>query len=111
MANCASLVSDARHILGNNGRMTDQPDVLAANAARDFAAMLAKRWQTHLGDGLLGVYLVGSLAHGGFSRRYSDIDVAVITKAGLTPTDLDAMRAATAARPSEFAAKLSIFWT
>jgi predicted nucleotidyltransferase len=91
--------------------MTDQPDVLAANAARDFAATLAATWQTHLGASLLGVYLIGSLAHGGFSRRYSDIDVAVITEAGLTPADFDAMRADAAAISSELAAKLSIFWT
>jgi predicted nucleotidyltransferase len=91
--------------------MTDQPDVLAANAARDFAAALAPRWQARLGDALLGVYLLGSLAHGGFSRRYSDIDVAVVTEAGLMPAALDAMRADAAARSSELAAKLSIFWT
>ncbi len=60
---------------------------------------------------LLGVYLIGSLAHGGFSRRYSDIDVAVVTEAGLTPADFDAMRADAAAISGELAAKLSIFWT
>ena len=38
-------------------------------------------------------FLIGSLAHGGFSRRYSDIDVAVVTETGLTPEDLEAMRA------------------
>lgn len=91
--------------------MTGQLDVLAANAARDFAATLAGRWQTHLGDALLGVYLIGSLAHGGFSRRYSDIDVAVVTETGLVPADFDAMRAEAAAISSELAAKLSIFWT
>jgi predicted nucleotidyltransferase len=91
--------------------MTEHADVLAANAARDFAATCADRWQMHLGDGLLGVYLLGSLAHGGFSRRYSDIDLGVVTEAGLTPTDFDAMRADAAAISSELAAKLSIFWT
>ncbi|MPZ40912.1 MAG: hypothetical protein GEU95_23245 [Rhizobiales bacterium] len=91
--------------------MTDAPDILAANAARDFAKGLASHWQVRLGDALLGVYLIGSLAHGGFSRRYSDIDVAVVVEAGLTPADLDAMRADAAALSSELAAKLSIFWT
>ncbi len=71
----------------------------------------ALRGQALLGDALLGVYLLGSLAHGGFSRRYSDIDVAVITEAGLTPAEFDAMRADAAAISSELAAKLSIFWT
>jgi len=91
--------------------MSDQADVLAANAARDFAATCAVAWRTHLGPSLLGVYLIGSLAHGGFSRRYSDIDVAVITETGLTPADFDAMRAEAAAISGEHAAKLSIFWT
>jgi predicted nucleotidyltransferase len=91
--------------------MTDQADVLAANAARDFANTCATHWQTHLGDALLGVYLLGSLAHGGFSRRYSDIDVAVVTESGLTPADFDAMRTDAADVSVELAAKLSIFWT
>jgi predicted nucleotidyltransferase len=86
-------------------------DGAAAGAARDFAATCATAWQTHLGEALLGVYLIGSLAHGGFSRRYSDIDVAVITEAGLTPSDFDTMRADAAAISGELAAKLSIFWT
>ena len=87
------------------------PDAAAAATARDFAAALAARWQARLGDQLLGIYLLGSLAHGGFSRRYSDIDMAVVTEAGLTPADFDAMRADAAAISSELAAKLSIFWT
>jgi predicted nucleotidyltransferase len=91
--------------------MTDQADVLAANAARDFAATCAAAWQTHLGHSLVGVYLIGSLAHGGFSRRYSDVDVAVVTESGLTPADFDAMHSAAAAISGELAAKLSIFWT
>jgi predicted nucleotidyltransferase len=87
------------------------PDAAAAAIARDFAAALAARWQAHPGEALLGVYLIGSLAHGGFSRRYSDIDMAVVTETGLTPADFDAMRADAAAISSELAAKLSIFWT
>ena len=91
--------------------MAPSLDDQAAAAARDFAATLAPRWQALLGDALLGVYLLGSLAHGGFSRRYSDIDVAVVTEDGLTPADFDAMRADAGALSSELAAKLSIFWT
>jgi predicted nucleotidyltransferase len=106
MAGC-----DGRRVLGDNNRMTDEPDVLATHAARDFAVALAARWQARLGHALLGVTLVGSLAHGGFSRRYSDIDVAVITEAGLTPAEFDTMRADAVAISSELAAKLSIFWT
>jgi predicted nucleotidyltransferase len=87
------------------------PDEHAATAARNFARILAARWQSLLGDNVLGVYLAGSLAHGGFSRRYSDIDMAVITERGLNPADFDAMRAAAAETSPELAGKVSIFWT
>ena len=56
------------------------PDELAAAAASTFAASLSERWQSAYGDRLLGIYLLGSLAHGGFSHRYSDIDVGVTTR-------------------------------
>src|SRR5581483_2400606 len=57
--------------LSTRSAMLD-PDSIAANAAHDFAQALAPRWSAQLGSNLLGVYLLGSLAHGGFSRRYSD---------------------------------------
>src|SRR5262249_49758113 len=59
----------------------------AEGAAVDFARRIVPLWQAALGPELLGVYLIGSLAHGGFSRRYSDIDMALVTE------------------------KLSVFWT
>jgi len=61
-------------------------------AAVDFARRTVPIWQAALGSELLGVYLIGSLAHGGFSRRYSDIDMAVVTQAGLSPQTLDRVR-------------------
>jgi len=91
--------------------MSISPDELAATAARDFARALAARWQAALESRLLGVYLIGSLAHGGFSRRYSDVDVAVITESGLAANALDAMHADAAGVSQELAPKLSIFWT
>lgn len=91
--------------------MSNDADLLASTAAHNFAATLADRWRIHLGDALIGIYLIGSLGHGGFSRRYSDIDMAVITERGLTTADLDAMRMASAELSGELAAKLSIFWT
>src|SRR5687767_12733050 len=83
----------------------------AASLAHDFARQLAVRWQAQLDDELLGVYLLGSLAHGGFSRRYSDIDMGTVTEGALTPASLDAMRAAAVDVSAELAPKLSIFWT
>src|SRR5439155_22816501 len=71
----------------------------------------ALQWQADLGDGLVGIYLLGSLAHGGFSRRYSDIDMAVIAERGLAPAMLDALKAVAVGVSSELGPKVSIFWT
>ena len=54
------------------------PDEFAKSAAIDFARHLVRHWQEELGTDLLGAYLMGSLAHAGFSRRYSDIDIALV---------------------------------
>src|SRR5258705_3267503 len=92
--------------------VTDRgPDELAAGAAREFARALAVRWQETLQAELLGVYIIGSLAHGGFSRRYSDIDIGAITETGLSRSALNAMRAQAASVSDMLAPKLSIFWT
>jgi predicted nucleotidyltransferase len=78
--------------------------------AVDFARRIVPFWQAALGSKLLGIYLIGSLAHGGFSRRYSDIDMAVVTQEGLSPQTLDRVRSEAAAVSAEWAAKLSVFW-
>jgi predicted nucleotidyltransferase len=82
----------------------------ALAAALDFTARIAERWWTRVEGRLLGIYRIGSLAHGGFSERYSDIDVAVIAAAPLDTDELERMRAVAANLSSELAAKLSIFW-
>jgi len=90
---------------------TSPDDQIAAAAASDFARRVALQWHAKLRDDLLGIYLLGSLAHGGFSRRYSDIDMAVITASGLAPAALDALKAAAVGVSAELGPKVSIFWT
>jgi hypothetical protein len=58
-------------------------DDMASAAAKEFACDMAAFWRARLGARLLGVYLIGSLAHGGFNRRYSDIDIALFVEDGL----------------------------
>ena len=89
----------------------DDPDAEARAAAIDFARSMTGFWEARLGPRLLGFYLLGSLAHGGFSRRYSDIDVAVIAEDGLGQDTLEAMGAAARALSADLAPKLSVFWT
>jgi predicted nucleotidyltransferase len=86
------------------------PDDHAARAATDFARALIPVWQTALGPDLLGCYLIGSLAHGGFSRRYSDIDMAVVTEAGLSPQIIEQVRVRAAELSAEWGPKVSLFW-
>jgi len=86
-------------------------DEAARAAAVAFTHAIAAWWQDRLGPDLLGVYHLGSLAHGGFNRRYSDIDIAVIAEKPLADEVRDAMKAHAAAIAPELAPKLSLFWT
>ena len=89
-------------------------DARAEEAARMRRRSSHEGWPrsgSALGERLLGVYLIGSLAHGGFSPRYSDIDLALMAEGGLSHGDLEAHAAAAAVALSPRAApKLSLFW-
>src|SRR3984893_12684380 len=91
--------------------MHADPDELARTAAIDFARRLVPHWQEALGTGLLGAYLIGSVAHAGFSRRYSDIDIALVTAAGLSPQAHDRVRSEAVALSADWGPKVSVFWT
>jgi hypothetical protein len=91
--------------------MTASADDLAAAAARDFARTLGAQWQSQLAGEVIGVYLIGSLAHGGFSRRYSDIDIALITERGLDQASVNGLCAQAPALSNEFGPKVSLFFT
>jgi predicted nucleotidyltransferase len=86
------------------------PDEPARTAAADFSRRLVPHWQKALGAELLGAYLIGSLAHAGFNRRYSDIDIALVTTAGLSPQALDRLRREALALSADWGPKVSIFW-
>jgi len=91
--------------------MGTDTDASALAAARAFAESVAAFLDAKMGASLLGVYLLGSLAHGGFNRRYSDIDLALVTENGINEATLDAVKAEAAAVSPEQATKLSIFWS
>ena len=86
-------------------------DELARTAAVGFAGRLVVHWQEELGTELLGAYLIGSLAHAGFSRRYSDVDIALVTATGLSSQTLDRMRNEAVALSADWGPKVSVFWT
>src|ERR1700681_1553910 len=91
--------------------MHADPDELARTAAIDFARRLVPHWQEALGTGLLGAYLLGSVAHAGFGRRSSDVDMALVTAAGLSPQAHDRVRSEAVALSADWGPKVSIFWT
>jgi predicted nucleotidyltransferase len=79
-------------------------------AATAFARALGQRCDRHFGARILGIYLIGSLAHGGFGPRYSDIDLALIVRDQLGGDELDLVRREAAAESSRHAPMLSLFW-
>lgn len=83
----------------------------AQAAAADFARRMVPFWQQALGPELIGIYLLGSLAHGGFSARYSDVDIGVVTETGVPKPVLDRARSEAVALSAEWGPKLSVFWT
>jgi len=85
-------------------------DELAKTAAMDFARRLVPLWQASLGTELLGAYLIGSMAHAGFSRRYSDVDMALVTGTGLPPRVHDGLQSQAIALSADWGSRVSIFW-
>ena len=83
----------------------------ARTSAVKFADALASSYRAQLGQGLIGAYLIGSLAHGGFSRRYSDIDVLLVTENGLDAAELTTLRGLAAECDATLSQKLSVFWS
>jgi len=91
--------------------MGTNTDDSAVAAARMFAGSVAAFVDAKMGANLLGVYLLGSLAHGGFNRLYSDIDMALVAESGIDQATLDTVRVEAATLSLELATKLSIFWS
>ena len=91
--------------------MSSRTNDAARTAALAFSAGLAASYRARLGARLIGAYLIGSLAHGGFSHRYSDIDMALVTEDGLDAAALAALRDVAANQDIKLAQKLSLFWS
>jgi predicted nucleotidyltransferase len=80
------------------------------NEISEYVARVAEHFRAKLGASLVEVYKLGSLAHGGFSISYSDIDVALLLKCKEPPADIAALvRDAKSLHP-ELGKKLSMFW-
>lgn len=80
-------------------------------AAIDLAKQIGTSSAGRLGKDFIGFYLLGSLAHGGFNRRYSDIDVGLISENGVEDAFLEALEAEACAIAPDLGSRVSIFWT
>ena len=87
----------------------DDDDV--RDAAIDLANQLCNFAAGRLGDEFIGFYLLGSLAHGGFNRRYSDIDVALIIENGVDENFLEVLQVKAEGIDPVLANRVSLFWS
>jgi predicted nucleotidyltransferase len=74
---------------------------------------LVSRITDALGDNLVGVYLGGSLALGGFEPQTSDVDVLVVTERPLSATDMTRLAALHERLPTahnEFAQEYEVYY-
>jgi predicted nucleotidyltransferase len=89
----------------------DTTDRQMREDATTLATALAIYCETMLGANFLGFYLIGSLAHGGFNRRYSDIDIALISEHGLDDAQRAAIDDEAQRLAPTLASRVSLFWS
>ena len=76
----------------------------------NFVSRIAEPFKARLGVSLVETYKLGSLAHGGFSNIYSDIDVGLLLNCAEPPDEMAALIAEVKTLDGEYGKKLSIFW-
>jgi hypothetical protein len=76
-----------------------------------FFSSFAQVWLDKFGAAVAGFYKIGSLAHGGFSPIYSDIDLAVFFKSRPNEANVQNVIDNLKERGSPIADKLSVFWS
>lgn len=75
-----------------------------------FVDRISRHFQARLGSSLTEVYKLGSLAHGGFSSIYSDIDVGLLLNCAQPPAHMAALVEGAKTMHADFGKKLSVFW-
>jgi hypothetical protein len=80
------------------------------NQIAEYVARVAEHFRSELGSSLVEVYKLGSLAHGGFSATYSDIDVGLLLNCAEPPSDIPALVIEAKSLHPELGKKLSVFW-
>jgi hypothetical protein len=75
-----------------------------------YVRSVADFFNARLGSALVEAYKLGSLAHGGFSAIYSDIDVGLLLQCSEPPAVMAEAIAAAKDLHSQYGKKLSVFW-
>ena len=76
----------------------------------NYVSRVAECFHAQRGPSLVDAYKLGSLAHGGFSAVYSDIDVGLLLNCTEPPAVMAALIADAKSFDAEYGKKLSIFW-
>jgi hypothetical protein len=80
------------------------------NGINGYVLRVADFFNARLGAPLVEVYKLGSLAHGGFSAIYSDIDVGLLLDCAEPPAEMAEAIVTAKDLDAEYGKKLSIFW-
>jgi hypothetical protein len=80
------------------------------NDIDNYVLRVADLFNTRLGAALVEVYKLGSLAHGGYSAVYSDIDVGLLLDCAEAPDSIAEALAAAKDLDAAYGKKLSVFW-
>jgi hypothetical protein len=80
------------------------------NEISEYVARVTERFHSELGSSLVEVSKLGSLAHGGFSAIYSDIDVGLLLSCQEPASDFAALVIQAKSLHPELGKKLSVFW-
>jgi predicted nucleotidyltransferase len=80
------------------------------NEIDQFVEGIARFFQAKLGSSLLDAYKLGSLAHGGFSDQYSDIDFGLLLHCAQPPSAMTTWIDEAKTLDAVYSKKLSVFW-
>ena len=80
------------------------------NDIDNFVISVGQFFNVGLASELVEAYKLGSLAHGGFSDVYSDIDVGLVLRCLEPPPGMSELIAGAKALHPEYGKKLSMFW-
>ena len=76
----------------------------------NFVLSVARFFNRALGSTLVDAYTLGSLAHGGFSAIYSDIDIGLVLSCREPPAEMSELIAGAKLLHADYGKKLSVFW-